>query len=86
LAVLVESGSVLARIREAVLRWLRHRRGYRRRIARAAWDLRERYGEAAYRIARNSARAPTGAERRFWLDVAWKIRRAGAPRRGPLEV
>lgn len=42
------------------------------------WDLRERYGQAAYGIARVSARQPIGiAERKFWRKVASRLRRLG---------
>lgn len=58
-------------------RWWRRRRSARRRIEYAVWDLRERYGEAAYCIARASARAPVGHERRqFWSAVAKRLRPA----------
>lgn len=61
----------------ALARWVQRRRARRRRIARAVWDLRERYGAAAYAIARNSARAPVGGEsRRFWRQVARRLRAA----------
>jgi hypothetical protein len=46
---------------------LRRRAATRRKIDHAVWDLRERYGEAAYKIARSSATQPVGFERRrFW--------------------
>jgi hypothetical protein len=62
----------------ALLRWLRRRRAARRAVAHAAWDLRERYGAAAFGIAQSSARQPGGApRRRFWLKVAKSIRRSG---------
>lgn len=55
--------------------WRRAREARRRRLARAAWELRERYGAAAYGIARNSARQPVGLDqRRFWRDVARELR------------
>ena len=57
-----------------LLNWLRRRRSERRALARAAWDLRERYGAAAYAIARNSARQPVGVGRRFWHKVAEQLR------------
>ena len=54
--------------------WLRRRRAQRRRLARAVWELEERYGAAAFGIARNSARAPVGDEgRRFWRQVARRL-------------
>lgn len=57
-------------------RWLRRRRAYRAQLAYAVWDLRERYGPAAYGIARSSARAGIGFERRrFWMKVAQRLRR-----------
>jgi hypothetical protein len=59
-------------------RWWRRRRARRRSIDHAVWDLRERYGEAAYRIARASALAPVGFERRrFWRKVALKLQQLG---------
>ena len=59
-------------------RWWRRRRARRRNIDHAVWDLRERYGEAAHRIAEASARAPVGYERRrFWRKVAAKLQRLG---------
>jgi hypothetical protein len=40
------------------------------------WDLRERYGDAAWQVARASARQPVGFERRrFWRKVAAKLQR-----------
>jgi len=57
-------------------RWWHRRRIYRRELARAAWDLRERYGPAAPSIARNCARQPVGRERRrFWRNVAAELAR-----------
>lgn len=57
-------------------RWLRRRRARRAQLAYAVWDLRERYGPAAYGIARSSARQIGGSERRrFWLKVAERLRR-----------
>jgi hypothetical protein len=54
---------------------LRRRKAYRARIAHAEWDLTERYGAAAYGIARSSARQAVGHEsRRFWSDVAVLLR------------
>jgi hypothetical protein len=62
-------------------RWWRHRRAVRRAIEYAAWELRERYGGAAYVIASNSARQPVGHERRkFWLKVAKQLRGVRAER------
>lgn len=59
-------------------RWLMRRRAHRRKVDRAVWDLRERYGEAAYNIACASARQPVGIERRmFWRKVAARLRRLG---------
>lgn len=58
-------------------RWWRRRQADRKRIDYAVWDLRERYGAAAYCIARASARAPVGHERRqFWSKVAKRLRPA----------
>lgn len=60
-----------------IARWWRRRRTDRRRIEYAVWDLRERYGAAAYCIARASARMPVGFERRkFWSRVAKRLRPA----------
>jgi hypothetical protein len=48
----------------------------RQQIELAVIDMRDRYGAAAYAIARNSARARGGAEhRRFWNRVARQLRR-----------
>jgi hypothetical protein len=59
-------------------RWWRRRRAKRRNIDHAVWELRERYGEAAYRIARASSRQPVGFERRrFWRKVAIKLEQLG---------
>jgi hypothetical protein len=57
--------------------WWQRKRAERRAIALAALDMHERYGPAAYGIARNSAlRAGAGAaHRRFWRRVARRIRR-----------
>jgi hypothetical protein len=50
---------------------------HRRQIKRSAIDLHERYGPAAYRLARNSARAGGGASyRRHWRAVARRLRRS----------
>jgi hypothetical protein len=49
---------------------------HRREIELAAIDLHERYGFAAYRLARNAARARGGAaHRRHWRAVARRLRR-----------
>jgi hypothetical protein len=56
-------------------RWWRRHRAERSRIDYAVWDLRERYGEAAFAIAQASARMPAGEQRRrFWRKVAAKLR------------
>jgi hypothetical protein len=56
-------------------RWWRARRSNQRKIDFAVWDLRERYGDAAYSIACSSAKQPVGYEkRRFWRKVAEKLR------------
>ena len=57
--------------------WWQRKRAERRAIALAARDMLERYGPAAYGIARNSAlRAGAGAaHRRFWRRVARRLRR-----------
>ena len=48
---------------------------YRRQIKLAVIDLHDRYGAAAYGIARNSARARGGAQhRKFWSSVARRLR------------
>ena len=66
----------LKSVRSEWRRWLRRRRAYRAQLAHAVWDLRERYGPAAYGIARSSARQGGGFERRrFWLKVAERLRR-----------
>ena len=65
----------LKSVRSELARWSRRRRAYRARLAHAAWDLHERYGPAAYGIARNSARRVAGFERRFWNKVAGRLRR-----------
>ena len=68
------TGGVFAGFKAVLSRWQRHRRNQRRRVARAAWELRERYGDAARTIARNSARAPIGQEGRlFWRQVARQL-------------
>ncbi len=55
-------------------RWWRRREAFRRRIDYVAWDLRERYGEAAFAIALASARTPAGHEqRRLWRKVAARL-------------
>jgi hypothetical protein len=55
--------------------WIR-RFEYRQQIELAVIDMNDRYGAAAYGIARNSARARGGAEhRRFWRLVARRLRR-----------
>ena len=57
-------------------RWWRRRAAQRRQVDHAVWDLRERYGDAAWQVARASARQPVGFERRrFWRKVAAKLQR-----------
>ena len=57
-------------------KWWGRRFEYRRKIKLAVRDLHDRYGAAAYGIARNSARARGGAEhQRFWSIVARRLRR-----------
>ncbi len=59
-------------------RWWRRRRAQRRKIDHTVWDLRERYGEAAYNIAHASSRQPVGAQtKRFWRKVAGRLKRLG---------
>jgi hypothetical protein len=56
--------------------WWGRRFEYRQQIELAVIDMYDRYGAAAYGIARNSARARGGAEhRRFWSRVARRLRR-----------
>jgi hypothetical protein len=58
--------------------WWRRRTAQRRRIDYAVWDVRERYGDAAYKIACASAQQPAGFERRrFWRKVAARLQRLG---------
>ena len=54
-------------------RWWRRRRLQRAQLAHAVWDLRERYGPAARRIALSSAHRAAGLERRFWIKVAARL-------------
>ena len=55
--------------------WWGRRFEYRQQIALAVIDMHDRYGAAAYGIARNSARARGGPEhRRFWRRVARRLR------------
>lgn len=57
-------------------RWRAQRSAYRREIAYAVWDLRERHGADARKIALNAARQPVGIEgRRFWRRVARNLKR-----------
>lgn len=57
--------------------WWWRRIAQRRQVALAVVDMHDRYGAAAYGIARNSARAGGGAShRRFWKKVARRLRRA----------
>ncbi len=59
-------------------RWWRRRTAQRRKVDHAVWDLRERYGDAAYKIACASAKQPAGFERRrFWRKVAAKLQQLG---------
>ena len=56
--------------------WWGRRFEYRQQIELAVIDMYDRYGAAAYGIARNSARARGGPEhRRFWSLVARRLRR-----------
>ena len=55
--------------------WWGRRFAYRRQVRIAVNDMHDRYGAAAYGIARNSARAHGGPEhRRFWRRVARRLR------------
>ena len=58
--------------------WWRRRTAQRRRVDYAVWDLRERYGDAAYKIACASAQQPASFERRRILAQG---RRAAAASR-----
>jgi hypothetical protein len=62
-----------------VLWWWR-RLAHRRQIELAAIDMHDRYGAAAAIIARNSALGGTAEYRRFWRQVARKLRRLGRSR------
>jgi hypothetical protein len=53
--------------------WRRIARSHQ--LAHAVDDLKERYGPAAYAIARNSAHRGGAGERRFWRGVARRLRR-----------
>ena len=65
--------------------WWGRRFEYRQQIELAVIDMYDRYGAAAYGIARNSARARGGAEhRRFWSLVARRLRRHGLGHAGLL--
>jgi hypothetical protein len=59
--------------------WWWRRLARRRQLAHAAGDLHERYGPAAYAIARNSARRGGATERRFWRGVTRRLRRGQWP-------
>jgi len=62
--------------------WWWRRLARRRQVALAVTDMRERYGEAAYAIACNSARGGgAAAHRRFWREVARRLR-VDLPRAG----
>jgi hypothetical protein len=75
---------------QGLARWWEQRTAERRAIALTVLDMRERYGPAAYGIARNSAlRGGGGAPyRRFWQAVAARLRRGVTAGRGfrPLVV
>src|SRR5258707_607667 len=66
--------------------WWGRRFEYRQQIELAVIDMYDRYGAAAYGIARNSARARGGAEhRRVWGLVARRRRpHAGVPSGPPV--
>lgn len=55
--------------------WWWRRAAHRREIELAAVDLHERYGPAAYVIARNTAHGGTAEYRRFWRQVARQLKR-----------
>jgi hypothetical protein len=55
--------------------WWWRRLALRREIELAAADMHDRYGAAAYALARNSAQLGAGEERRFWRKVARRLRR-----------
>ena len=55
--------------------WWWRRLAHRRQIELAAADMHDRYGAAAYALARNSARQGDAPYRRFWRTVARKLRR-----------
>ncbi|MBM3530774.1 MAG: hypothetical protein FJX62_22070 [Alphaproteobacteria bacterium] len=63
--------------------WWWRRLARHRDIERAAAELLDGYGPAAYGIARNSARA-NASERRYWRAVArrirWRLFAAALPR------
>ena len=54
--------------------WWWRRIAQRRQIELAAIDMHDRYGAAAYAVARNSARQGGAEYRRFWRRVARKLR------------
>jgi hypothetical protein len=59
--------------------WWGRRFEYRQQIELAVTDMYDRYGAAAYGIARNSARAPGGIDhRRFWKRVARRLQRSAS--------
>jgi hypothetical protein len=64
-------------------RWWERKTAERRAIALTVLDMRERYGPAAYVIARNSALRGGGApHRQFWQAVAAGLRRGAMAGRG----
>jgi hypothetical protein len=54
--------------------WWARRLAHRRAIECAASDMLDRYGPAAFGIARNSARRGGEGYRRFWRQVARRLR------------
>jgi hypothetical protein len=62
--------------------WWRRALAHRRQVALAVIDMHERYGAAAYGIARRSAGRGGTAERRFWRRVARRLRRGPRMQQG----
>jgi hypothetical protein len=67
------------------LLWWWRRLAHRRQVELVAIDLHDRYGWAAYGIARNSRRSGVPNDRRFWRLVArrlWRLEMVGKLRLG----